>query len=81
MLTFLQGTPEAIHRFERALSRDDGRVYRISTMLQDFIGYLDEHHGRDLAGHDWSAVAASAPVTMPTPAAPGGSASTISIAN
>jgi len=55
MLTFLQGTPEAIRGFEQALSRDGGRVYRISRLLDDFVGYLDENHHCELprpAGDD-----------------------------
>ena len=42
MLTFLQGAPEAIRRFEQALSRDGGRVDRISRLLDTFLGFLDQ---------------------------------------
>lgn len=78
MLTFLQGTPEAISRFERALSRDDGRVYRISQLLQEFLDYLAEHHRGDLrrpAGRDWAALVTPpaqpvSPVLVPPPRPP-----------
>jgi hypothetical protein len=46
MLTFLQGAPEAIRNFEQALSRDDGRVHRISRLLDDFLDFLDQDHHR-----------------------------------
>jgi hypothetical protein len=44
MLTFLQGTPEAIRGFEQALCRGGGRVYRISRLLQDFLDYLGDNY-------------------------------------
>jgi hypothetical protein len=55
MLTFLQGTPEAIRGLERALGRDDGRLHRVTRLLQELLDYLDENYGSDLrrpAGHD-----------------------------
>lgn len=44
MLTFLQGDPGAVHSFERALSQDGGRGQRISRLLEDFLGFLDQPH-------------------------------------
>jgi len=44
MLTFLPGAPEAIRTFDRALSRDDGRVHRVSRLLDGFLDFLDQHH-------------------------------------
>jgi hypothetical protein len=44
MLTFLQDAPETIRSFKQALSRDDGRVHRISRLLDDFLDLL----GRNL---------------------------------
>ncbi len=48
MLTFLQGTPEAIRALERALSRDDGRLHRITRLLEELLYYLNENYGSDL---------------------------------
>jgi hypothetical protein len=42
MLTFLQGTPEVIRGFERALGRDDGRLHRVDRLRQDLIELLTE---------------------------------------
>jgi branched-subunit amino acid ABC-type transport system permease component len=42
MLTFLESGPEAIRGFELALSRDGGRVHRISRLLDDFMDFLDQ---------------------------------------
>lgn len=49
MLTFLQGDP-AIHTFDQALSRDDGRVQRISRLLDGFLDFLDQNHRE----HRWT---------------------------
>jgi hypothetical protein len=49
MLTFLQGDP-AIRTFDQALSRDDGRVQRISRLLDGFLAFLDQNHRE----HRWT---------------------------
>jgi hypothetical protein len=46
MLMFLQDASEAIRGFEQALSRDDGRVHRISRLLDTFLDFLDQNHHR-----------------------------------
>lgn len=48
MLTFLQGTPEAIRNFEQALSRDGGRVQRVARLLDGLLGFVGQHHHREL---------------------------------
>lgn len=50
MLTFLQGTPEEIHSFGLALSREDGRVRRISQLLNDVLDFLDQKHEAVVVG-------------------------------
>lgn len=42
MLTFLQGTPEVIHGFEKVLNSDNGRLHRIDTRLRDLLDSLTD---------------------------------------
>lgn len=52
MLTFLQGTPEEMCAFERALGRDGGRLHRVGQQLDELLDRLAG--GSDGESPSWS---------------------------